>query len=78
MMEARLLVSCFLRVYFSNKGIFNMCYAIDVEPSAWVKLADRHYSATEGEAFEICVLAVNYGSDDIIFTVWIYIEGIIL
>ncbi len=39
-------------------------------------MADNHYSVNENGILEVCVLAVNYGSDDITFTVWIYIKGI--
>ncbi len=45
------------------------------EPVAYVKLGDNHYSVVESETFEVCVSAVNHGSNNITFTVWIHIEG---
>ncbi len=35
---------------------------LDLEPTAWAKLADNHYSTTENGTFEVCVLACSlYG-----------------
>lgn len=50
-------------------------YFIAIEPLAYVHLEDYHYSAVEGGEFEVCVVAVNHGPEELTFQVWIYIPS---